>query len=31
LRGEYHDGDIVAVDAAGDGQLTFSRRAPVGV
>ena len=29
LRGEYHDGDVVVVDATSDGQLLFSRRAPV--
>ena len=29
LRGEYHDGDVVVVDASSDGQLTFSRSAPV--
>jgi ATP-dependent Clp protease ATP-binding subunit ClpB len=29
LKGEYHDGDVVIVDASSDGQLTFSRRAPV--
>ncbi len=31
LKGEYHDGDVITVDAAGDGQLTFSRRSPVAV
>jgi ATP-dependent Clp protease ATP-binding subunit ClpB len=29
LKGDYHDGDIVSVDAAPDGGLQFSRRAPV--
>jgi ATP-dependent Clp protease ATP-binding subunit ClpB len=29
LKGEYHDGDLVVVDASSDGQLTFSRRAAV--
>jgi ATP-dependent Clp protease ATP-binding subunit ClpB len=29
LRGDYHEGDVVVVDAASDGQLVFSRRAPV--
>jgi ATP-dependent Clp protease ATP-binding subunit ClpB len=29
LKGDYHDGDVVMVDASKDGQLTFSRRAPV--
>ena len=29
LRGDYHDGDVVVVDATSDGQLAFSRRAPV--
>jgi ATP-dependent Clp protease ATP-binding subunit ClpB len=29
LKGEYHDGDVVVVDATSDGQLTFSRTAPV--
>jgi ATP-dependent Clp protease ATP-binding subunit ClpB len=29
LRGEYHEGDVVVVDATGDGQLVFSRRTPV--
>jgi ATP-dependent Clp protease ATP-binding subunit ClpB len=29
LKGEYHDGDVVVVDASGDGQLTFGHRAPV--
>jgi ATP-dependent Clp protease ATP-binding subunit ClpB len=29
LKGEYHDGDLVVVDATSDGQLAFSRRAPV--
>jgi ATP-dependent Clp protease ATP-binding subunit ClpB len=30
LKGDYHDGDVVVVDATSDGALTFSRRAPVG-
>jgi ATP-dependent Clp protease ATP-binding subunit ClpB len=25
LKGEYHDGDTVVVDASPDGSLTFSR------
>jgi ATP-dependent Clp protease ATP-binding subunit ClpB len=29
LKGEYQDGDVVRVDASSDGQLTFSRSAPV--
>ncbi len=29
LKGEFHDGDVVVVDATSDGQLTFSRSAPV--
>jgi ATP-dependent Clp protease ATP-binding subunit ClpB len=29
LKGDYHDGDLVFVDATSDGQLTFSRRTPV--
>ncbi|HEV2309189.1 MAG TPA: hypothetical protein VGU73_01590, partial [Acidimicrobiia bacterium] len=29
LRSDYHDGDVVVVDATSDGQLAFSRRAPV--
>ena len=29
LKGDYHDGDIVSVDAAPDGGLQFSRRASV--
>jgi ATP-dependent Clp protease ATP-binding subunit ClpB len=29
LKGEYHDGDLVVVDATSDGQLAFSRRASV--
>ncbi len=28
LQGEFHDGDTIVVDVA-DGQITFSRRAPV--
>ena len=29
LKGEYHDGDIVTVDASPDGTLVFGRAAPV--
>ena len=29
LKGEFHDGDFVEVDATKDGQLAFSRKAPV--
>jgi len=29
LKGDYHDGDVIRVDATGDGQLAFSRSAPV--
>jgi ATP-dependent Clp protease ATP-binding subunit ClpB len=29
LKGDYRDGDVVMVDASSDGQLTFSRKAPV--
>lgn len=29
LKGDFHDGDVVVVDASSDGQLAFSRRAPV--
>ena len=29
LKGDYHDGDIVVVDATADGALAFSKRAPV--
>ena len=29
LKGDYHDGDVVMVDATSDGSLTFSRKAPV--
>ncbi len=29
LKGDYSDGDIVMIDAASDGQLTFSRRQAV--
>ena len=29
LRGEYDEGDVVVVDATGDGQLVFSRSTPV--
>ncbi len=29
LKGDYHDGDVVVVDASSDGQLAFSRKAPV--
>ena len=28
LKGEYHDGDIVVVDATADGALTFSGSDP---
>jgi ATP-dependent Clp protease ATP-binding subunit ClpB len=31
LKGEYREGDIVVVDATADGELVFSRRAPVAV
>ncbi|MFA5884888.1 MAG: ATP-dependent chaperone ClpB [Acidimicrobiia bacterium] len=31
LKGEYHDGDVVVVDASADGELVFSRRAGVSV
>src|SRR5207245_6497943 len=31
LKGEYHDGDIVVVDATADGTLTFSSKRPVTV
>jgi ATP-dependent Clp protease ATP-binding subunit ClpB len=31
LKGEYHDGDIVVVDATSDGELTFSSKRPVTV
>jgi ATP-dependent Clp protease ATP-binding subunit ClpB len=31
LKGDYHDGDIVMVDAAPDGGLQFSRRSAVAV
>ena len=31
LKGEYHDGDVVVVDASSDGELMFSRRAGVAV
>ena len=31
LKGEYHDGDVVVVDASADGELMFSRRAGVAV
>jgi hypothetical protein len=30
LRGEYHDGDIVVVDATPDGDLAFMKQAAVG-
>ena len=29
LKGDYHDGDVVMVDATSDGSLSFSRKAPV--
>ena len=29
LKGEFHDGDIIVVDANADGQLTFSAKKPV--
>jgi ATP-dependent Clp protease ATP-binding subunit ClpB len=29
LKGEYADGDVVVIDATGDGALSFSRRASV--
>jgi ATP-dependent Clp protease ATP-binding subunit ClpB len=29
LKGDFQDGDVVAVDATSDGQLTFSRKAAV--
>jgi ATP-dependent Clp protease ATP-binding subunit ClpB len=29
LKGDYSDGDVVVIDAAKDGQLTFSRRQAV--
>jgi ATP-dependent Clp protease ATP-binding subunit ClpB len=29
LKGEYHDGDIITVDASSDGSLVFARTAPV--
>jgi ATP-dependent Clp protease ATP-binding subunit ClpA len=29
LKGDYSDGDVVVIDAANDGQLTFSRRQDV--
>ena len=29
LKGEYHDGDVVVVDASADGELVFSRRSGV--
>jgi ATP-dependent Clp protease ATP-binding subunit ClpB len=31
LKGEYHDGDVVVVDASADGELVFSRRSGVSV
>jgi ATP-dependent Clp protease ATP-binding subunit ClpB len=31
LKGEYHDGDVVVVDAAPDGGLVFSTRRAVSV
>ena len=29
LKGEYHDGDIVVVDATTDGDLVFVKQSPV--
>jgi ATP-dependent Clp protease ATP-binding subunit ClpB len=29
LKGEFHEGDVIAVDANGDGELTFSAKKPV--
>jgi ATP-dependent Clp protease ATP-binding subunit ClpB len=29
LKGEFTDGDVVVVDATGDGELTFSSQRPV--
>ena len=29
LKGEFHDGDIIVVDANADGQLAFSAKKPV--
>ena len=31
LKGDYHDGDVVVVDASPDGALVFSTRRPVSV
>ena len=31
LKGEYHEGDVVMVDASADGTLVFSRRSAVAV
>jgi hypothetical protein len=31
LKGEYHDGDVVVVDATADGTLTFSSKRQVSV
>ena len=31
LKGDYHDGDVVVVDATADGTLTFSSKRPVKV
>jgi len=31
LKGDYHDGDIVVVDASSDGELVFSRKASISV
>jgi hypothetical protein len=31
LKGEYHDGDVVVVDASSDGELVFSRRSDISV
>jgi ATP-dependent Clp protease ATP-binding subunit ClpB len=30
LKGEYHDGDVVVVDATSDGTLAFSSKSPFG-
>jgi ATP-dependent Clp protease ATP-binding subunit ClpB len=29
LKGEYHEGDTVVVDASADGELTFAGQQPV--
>jgi ATP-dependent Clp protease ATP-binding subunit ClpB len=31
LKGEYHEGDVIVVDATGDGALTFSAKSHAGV